>query len=218
MLNVYQVLDIKEQEIYTKYPCSISINKKEYKDFISEEENKFVIPGIIEIYFPEYEDYTQIVTNYNSINVLKSNNYTEDNEFITIYYVEDDKIIEQEFVDSSVGLPVIRQMLNGKFKYIKSPEIMINLLHGVLPASDLIHLEVIMSNIFRDEKTGEPCRFTDYNDATQYGMLQLGKSDSWLSAIAFQHLDQGIMKGLVAQKPAKMNPIEKVLNEEFQDL
>lgn len=218
MINIYEVLDIKEQEIFTKIPCSISLNKKEYKDFISEEENKFLVPGIIEIFFPDLDDSTQIITNYSNIGVLKSNDYTEDSQFITINYSADEKIIEQKYVNTSMNLSVIKQMLNGKFKYIKSPEIMINLLHSALPKSDLVHLEVILSNVFRDEDTGEPCRYTNYKNATQYGVLQLGKTDSWLSAIAFQNLDQGISKGLVAQKEAKMNPIEKVLNEEFQEL
>ena len=218
MINIYEVLDIKEQEIYTKIPCVISINKKEYADSISEEEKTFQIPGIVDIYFPDLDDITQVVTGYSSIGIVKTTNYNEDNSFININYEANDKIITQEFVDTNVSLSVIKQMLNGKFKYIKSPDIMLNLLHNALPKSDLVHLEVILSNIFRDESTGEPCRFTDYSNAVQYGVLQLGKSDSWLSAIAFQNLDQGIMKGLVNQKPAKMNPIEKVLNEEFQEL
>jgi hypothetical protein len=110
-------------------------------------------------------------------------------------------------------------MLNGKLEYIKNPEALVVLLHTALPKSDIVHLEVILSNIFRDNSSGEPARFTgSYSNSTQVGVLQLGKTDSWLSSIAFQNIDQGINRALVSNKPAKMNPIELVLNEQFQSL
>ncbi len=219
MLNIYEVLDIKEQEIFTKIPCVISINKLEYKDFMVEYDNKFEIPGIIDIFFPDLDDYTQVITSYNLIGVLKTANYDETDSDINIHFESGDKIIEQDYADSSINLPLITKMLNGKLEYIKNPEVLISLLNIALPKSDLVHFELMLSNIFRNNSTGEPARFDgDYNNANQVGVLKLGKSDSWLSAIAFQNIDQGINKALVSGKPAKMNPIELVLNEEFQSL
>lgn len=219
MLNIYEVLDITESQIFTKLEATISINKIEYREFITEYEDRFQIPGILDVYFPELDDYTQIVTGYNSIGVMKSTDYFEDNTFITIKYSIGEKIIEQEFVNASINLPLVKQMLSGKLTYIKNPEIMINLLHQAIAKSDIVHLEIMLSNIFRDNSSGEPCRHTgDYSNSSQIGVLQLGKTDSWLSAIAFQNIDQGIMRGLINQKAAKMNPIEKVLNEEFSSL
>lgn len=216
MLNIFEVLDIKEQEIFTKIDCEITINKTEYDGFFTEYHDRFQIPGVIEIYFPELEDYTQIITNYNIIGVMKSDDYDEDKSYIIIKYKSGDKIVEQKTVDVSTNLPLISQMLNGKLTYVKSPEALVNIMHTALPGSDLVHLELIISNIFRDNVTEEPARLTgDYSNASQVGVLQLGKTTSWLSAIAFQHIDQGITKALVSNKPAKMNPIEKVLNEDF---
>lgn len=219
MLNIYEVLDIKEQEIFTKIPCIISINKHEYKDFMVEYEDRYKIPGVIDVYFPDLDDYTQIITSYNSIGVLKTADFDETSDDINIKYESGDKIIEQDFVDSSINLSLITKMLNGRLEYIKTPETLVTLLHTALPKSDIVHLEVILSNTFRDDSTGEPARFTgDYSNSSQIGVLKLGKTDSWLSAIAFQNIDQGINRALVSKKPAKMNPIELVLNEEFQSL
>lgn len=219
MLNIYEVLDIKEQEIFTKIPCIISINKSEYKEVMVEYEDRYRIPGVIDIYFPDLDDYTQLITSYDGIGILKSSNCEENKDDINIKYESGDKIIEQDYVDSNINLSLIRRMLNGKLEYIKTPEPLIMLLHTALPKSDIIHLEVILSNIFRDNDTQEPARFKgDYSNSTQIGVLQLGKTDSWLSAIAFQNIDQGINRALVSKKPAKMNPIELVLNEEFSSL
>lgn len=219
MLNIYEVLDIKEQEIYTKIPCVISINKHEYKDFMVEYEDRYIIPGVIEVYFPDLDDYTQIITSYNTIGILKTADYDETSDDINLKFESGDKIIAQDFVDASINLSLITRMLNGKLEYIKAPETLVNLLHTALPKSDIVHLEVILSNTFRDNSTGEPARFVgDYSNSSQVGVLRLGKSESWLSAMAFQNIDQGIDKALVSKKPAKMNPIELVLNEEFQSL
>jgi hypothetical protein len=219
MLNIFEVLDIKEQEIFTKIPCVISINKSEYKDVMVEYEDRYRIPGVIDIYFPDLDDYTQLITSYDGIGVLKTSTYEETKQDINIKYESGDRIIQQDYVDSNINLPLIRRMLNGKLEYIKNPEALVVLLHTALPKSDIVHLEVILSNIFRDNSSGEPARFTgSYSNSTQVGVLQLGKTDSWLSSIAFQNIDQGINRALVSNKPAKMNPIELVLNEQFQSL
>lgn len=219
MLNIYEVLDIKEQEIFTKIPCIISINKHEYKEFMVEYEDKYKIPGVIDIYFPDLDDYTQIITSYESIGILKTEDFEETSDDINIKYNSGDRIIEQDYVSTNTNFSLISKMLNGRLEYIKTPETLVNLLHNALPKADLIHLELLLSNIFRDNETGEPARFNgDYSNSSQIGVLKLGKTDSWLSAIAFQNIDQGINRALVSKKPAKMNPIELVLNEEFQNL
>jgi hypothetical protein len=219
MLNIDDVLIIKETSIQTKHPCKVSINKQEYKDFMVEYDDKYQIPGVVEIYFPELDDVTQIVTPYIYINLLKTENIVEDKSYINISYEKDDSLIIQEYAEDEVNLPLITKMIDGKLNYIKSPEQLVNLLHNALPKSDLVHLELILSNVFRDGINNQPCRLTgDYTNSKQIGVGQLALTDSWLSALAFQHIDRGIIRGLVYSQPAKMNPLEKVLNEEFQSL
>lgn len=219
MLNIFEVLNIDKKEIHTKLNCTITLNKQELKDYIVEYDNRFEIPGIVDIYFPELEDFTQVITPYKSIGIIKTDDYNESNSEYVINYLPDDKIIFQEYVDTEINLNLLNSMLDGRLKYIKDPETFLNLLTKALPSSDLVHLELILANMFRDNETGEPCRLNgDYTNAEQIGVTKLAKMDSWLSAITFQNVDVGINRALYTGSHAKLNPIEKVLTEEFDDL
>lgn len=216
MLNPFNVLDIKETEIYTKDDCFIILDKKDLKDFMVEYDDKFEVPGIVSVVFPKLEDSTQIITPYDSIYVLKSENYTEDKDFYKINYLKDEKIIYQDYVSSSVNFNVINSMLGGTITYLKNPISLLFLLNIALPQSDLVHIELIVANMFRDKNTDEPCRLTgDYSNSKIIGLGQIARNDSWLSSISFERIDDGISKALCSKKNAKMNPIEKVLIEDF---
>lgn len=219
MIPLFEVLDIDKKEIHTKLDCVITLNKKELKDFIIEYDNRFEIPGVVDIYYPELEDFTQVITPYNLIGVIKTDDYLENNTDFEIKYKSGDKIIHQEYVDTEINLSLLNKMLDGRLKYIKDPETFLNLLNKALPQSDLIHLELILCNMFRDNETGEPCRLTgDYSNSSQIGVTRLAKMDSWLSAISFQNVDDGIERALYTGSKAKMNPIEKVLIEDFDNI
>lgn len=219
MLNLDDVLEIGETEIKTKHPCQVIINKSEYKDFIVEYDDKYSVPGILDVYFPEIEDETQIITPYESVDLMKSDDFIEDRKYITLKYDKGETLVRQEYVNTEIGLSVITQMINGKLKYVKKPEALVSLLNIALPKSDLVHLELILSNTFRDSVTNEPCRLTgNYSNSIQVGVGKLALTDSWLSSLAFEHIDRGIRRALVLGQPAKMNPLEKVLNEEFAEL
>lgn len=219
MLNLFEVLDIQKKEIYTKLDCVITLNKPELKDFMIEYDNRFEIPGVVDVYFPELEDFTQIITPYNNIGIIKTDNYEETKSEYEIKYLSGDKIIAQENVDTEINLTLLDRMLDGRLKYIKEPETFLNLLNKALPQSDLVHLELIIANMFRDLETGEPCRFNgDYTNSQQLGVTKLAKLDSWISAISFQNVDEGLKRALYTGSKAKLNPIEKVFTEEFDSI
>jgi hypothetical protein len=219
LLNIFEVLNIEKNEISTKLNCTITLNKTELKDFMVEYDNRFEVPGIIDIYFPELEDFTQIVTPYKVISIIKNENYKESNSEYELMYSANDRIIHQEYVDTEINLGLLNSMLDGRLKYIKDPETFLGLLNKALPKSDLVHLELILSNMFRDNESGDPCRFTgDYTNCEQIGVTRLAKMDSWLSAMTFQNIDVGINRALYTGAQAKLNPIEKVLTEDFDNL
>ena len=70
MLKVNEVFDIQKNEMLAKYKCSVLIDQKEYKEII-ETAKYYTLPGILMFYFPEFDDYSQIVLNYN-IDLMKS--------------------------------------------------------------------------------------------------------------------------------------------------
>lgn len=219
MLDPFKYLDIQETEIRAKHKSIIYLDKNDLKEFLTEYQDRFDIPGVVNIYIPSEENEVALVTPYDVIGVIKSDDYSETREFYQIVYEPGDLIIEQKYVSTETNLKLLSWMLDGKIKYVDSPEALVNLLHLSLPAADLVHLELLYSNIFRDNETGEPARFTgSYKNSHQVGVTKLGQTDSWLSAITFQHIQKGVEKALVHGQDAKMNPIEKVLTEDFKNL
>ena len=84
-----------------------------------------------------------------------------------------------------------------------------------LPQIDLCHIELLISNMLRDSD-GNLCRHSgNFKDFIQMGIMNQAKTDSWLSAVAFQNIEQAVNKALVKKENAKMNPIEKIFNQDF---
>jgi hypothetical protein len=218
MLKTTKYLDITDHEIVAKKKCTVSINLKEYDKETILNTNKFInLPGIIDIYFPDEDDVIHIILNYD-VNLMKSKNVIDEKDDIHINYEEGDIIIHQEFAESGLDMRVLIKLLQGRIKYIKDPSTLLQMLQQMLPGSDLVHLELIISNMMRTDD-GKVCREKgNYKNCNVLGQTNIALEDSWLSGISYRNIDTSISKALVSEKNIKNNPIEKVLNEEFSKL
>lgn len=220
MLHPNEIFDISKNKITAKVQCIISINEREYDDRTYIEGSKFItLPGILQFYVPKYEDYVQISLTY-PIDLWKtSSTFREKNE-MTITYDEGDLVITKEYVPDEVDIGLLIRLLQGRIKYVKDPKILLNMIHDILPGIDLVHLELIVSNMFRQEKDlNKKCRLNgNYTNCIILGQERQPFQDSWASSMAFQYIDRAITSGLIGNKDAERNPIEKVLNEDFKQI
>jgi hypothetical protein len=215
MLKINEVFKVQKNKIQTKYKCNILINSKEYKE-IAETATYYTIPGILTFYFPEFDDYAQIVLNYN-IDLMKSNNLEIEKKNITINYEKDQVVIQKDYYPNDVDIRMIINLLQGRVKYIKDPIILLNMLTTTLPKVDSVHLELIISNMFRSsDDNSKRCRLTgNYKDNIILGQTAQPFEDSWESAMMYRNIDKAINKGLINKQPTEENPIEKIANEKF---
>lgn len=220
MIRPMEVFNIEKNKIICKIPCSISIDDRDYdKRTFFELTNKFEIPGLLQFYIPSLNDFTQIALNY-SVDLLKTNNIDEGPHVTTIHYDVGDVVITKDYVATGTDIGLLERLLQGNVKYVNDPKVLINLLHDILSDVDLIHLELIISNMFRlKDNEDVRCRFSgNYSNSVILGVKQQPYQDSWKSAFAFQFAEKAISIGLVNGKPSELNPIEKVLNEDFDNL
>jgi hypothetical protein len=220
MISPFDGFDIKKKTISAKYECQITINSNDYDErtFI-ESSDKFLLPGILNFYFPEFKDICNLVIPY-PIQLLKSNNINIEKKDITIFYQPNEIIIKQDYYTDDVDIGLLMKIFQGNIKYTNDPKTLLNMLHNILPDVDLVQYELILSNMFRSaDDEDNKCRITgNYKNSQIVGVKKQVFHDSWNSAIAFQHIDKAIQIGLVKGKPAAMNPIEKVINEQYKDL
>lgn len=220
MIQPQEAFIIEKNKIRAKYPCSVSIDEKDYdRRTWVETSTKFQIPGMFSFYIPKFNDYSQIILNY-AVDLIKTSNMEVNKTTKTIHYEENETIITKDYVPDETDIGLLDKILQGHVKYVSNPKIFINMLHDILPSIDLVHFELVVSNMFRLKGEEDVrCRFKgDYSNSVILGIKQQPFQDSWKSAMSFQYIEKAIQSGLVKGRPTEMNPIEKVLNEEFDKL
>jgi len=213
MLNPFNVLDISTNKIYTKYKSIITIDKHIYtpdKIFI-EKSDHYIVPGILDIFIPELNDTCHLIINYN-IKLNKPKNLISENDNELIYDAKE-LIIYQDLIDTNLNIDLIINLLEGRVKYITEPSVILHMLHDQLPSIDLVHLELIISNMFRSaDNLKTKCRYTgNYKNSTILGQWEQPFNDSWLSSLAFERVNKAIHTGLVHDDTIQYNPIENII-------
>lgn len=220
MLEPLEIFKIEKNQIFAKYPCRIIIDERDYdeKSFIVTA-TKIQVPGILEFFVEEFNDTCQLVINY-PVDVNKSVNMERDNHVYTIFYQPKDLVISKDYYSDDTDIGMITKLIRGNVKFIRDPKVLLNILMDTLSGVDIIYLELIVSNMFRvDGNETELCRMQgDYSKSTIIGVSQQPFVDSWKSALAFQHIEKAIQNGLIRQQPLKNNPIESILDENFEKL
>lgn len=218
MLNPFDVLTINEHDITSISKCSISINKSDYndEDFI-ETESAIYVPGILNIFIDHLEDYAPIILNY-TVKLNKTVNIEETSDSIIIKYDEDQIILSQDTKQSIFGVALLTKLLNGRLSYIEDPIILLKLLSEALGSSDLIHSEIVISNMVRDAKNiNLLSRYKRVygKDNVIVGVTNQAKTDSLMTSLAFRDINRAIENALIQGKSSKDNAIDKVINGQF---
>lgn len=219
MLNAFDVLEITENKIKAKHVCKIIIDYSEYDDdSIVNSPTQIFLPGILDVYFPEFDDICTIGLNY-GVFVNKKLDAVESDDLITITYEPGDLIISQDYVKTGMNIKFLMKLLRGNIAYLTDPKVILNVLHDSFTSYDLVHLEVVISNMIRDKNDiSLLARYKNSDkDNTIIGVIKQAQTDSPLSSMAFRNIDKAIEKALVSGKESKNNPIEKILQEDFED-
>jgi hypothetical protein len=220
MLNINEVLTIKKHEIRARYKSIIYIDQKIYDNkTITETSTDYIIPGLINIYIPEFKDECQIITQYN-INISKPTTIIENKNIIELHYDSNDLIIHQKVYDKNTDMSLIIKLFEGRAKHISNPELLLITLFNQLKnlaGIDLVHIELIISNMFRMKDNPKiKCRETGkFNNSVIIGQTAQPFTDSWLSSLGFMYIDKAIEQGLVKGEKATMDPLEKIMIEKF---
>jgi hypothetical protein len=217
---ISKLIDIKPKEIIAKKECTIIIDKNDYDDStLIEIGEEFYMPGIINLYVGDISDNTYISFPFNfSVRIIKPEDYSISGKTITMKYVPGEKILYQDYYTKDVEPSIVDRLFGGSLKYINSPEVLVDAIHEQLQSVDLIHIELIVSNMFRmKDDLSTPCRLKDYKDFEIVGIKKLPYQNSWLTGLSFEDPKKALMLALINEKDNDMNPIESVLLEKFYD-
>lgn len=212
------ILDIKKNEIIAKTQCSVIIDDSEYDDLsLIDCGDKYQVVGVLTVQYGEPPDVNFTTLPFTiMLDLFKPADITVDGHIINMTYEPGERMIKQEYFEDVFNERTVDRLFEGGAKYITNPEVLTMTIHDKLAGIDMVHIEAVVSNMFRDsEDLTIPARITDYRDVTVIGQKKLPYVISWLSALSFENINRAIKVGLVEGRDAKLDPIEKIVLERY---
>ena len=216
------VLIVEKNSITAKIPCSIIVDSSDYDDVsLIDCGDKYQINGVLNIQYGDTAENIGFITLPYAIMVdcFKPADISIDGHIITMNYESGELMIKQEYYDDTFNERTVDRLFEGGAKYITNPETLVMTIQDKISGIDLVHIESIVSNMFRDsEDLTMPARLTDYKQFEIIGQKKLPYMISWLSGLSFENINRAIKVGLLDGKEAVMDPIEKTVMERYSEL
>lgn len=211
--------DVSETTIKAKRLTYVNINTDDYdNNFFIESNEYYLVPGIITpvVYIEDDQKRFSFPFPY-QVKLRKTSNMEIGGHDIIITYEPDDIIIEQDFYVKDVDVSLVQKLLEGHTKYINRPELLVLAIHDQLPGMDLVGLELIVQNMFRDASDNTiQARHTDYTNFEIFGQKKLPFITSWESALSFEDPKKAIKNGLLSGQNSVEDPITSIVNEKYK--
>lgn len=216
---VNHALTINKNKIIAKNTIRINIDRNEYdedKSFI-DSGDKYILPGMIDLIYGDYPDVEILHLPLGfKINLIKPENVVIDGKMIFLTYYSGEVIIHQDNYLKEMDPTVISKLFEAQAKYITDPEMLVNALTQQMPTIDLVHLETIVQNMFRDaDDPTKLARLNNYKNFEIQSQKKLPHIDSWLNGMAFENINKAISGGLLNQQSIQNDPYENLILEKF---
>lgn len=207
-------VDIQKNQIFAKKDLTIIIDENDYRDEdFTDTGDKYMIPGLLDIITDLNKDQTITLCLPFTfvVDIIKPSNLEIDGKIHRLSYTVGEKILEKDNYLKDLNPAIIDRLFEGGMKFITNPELLFSVLRNELTKADSVHLELVVSNMFRSNSDRSiPGRLVGYKDCKIFGAKAIPFLDSWLSGMAFENINKAIKVGLVEQKDATLNPIENV--------
>mgnify|MGYP001458605157 CR=1 FL=1 len=214
----HNILDISKNSITAKTQCSITIDSSEYDDLsLIDCGDKYQTVGVLTIQYGDANNVSFITLPFAiMLDCFKAADTSVDGHIITMNYEPGELIIKQDYYDDTFNERTVDRLFEGCAKYITDPEVLVMTIREKIAGIDLVHIETIVSNMFRDaEDLTTPARLTDYKNVEVIGQKKLPYVISWLSALGFENINRAIKVGLIEGKDAKLDPLERIVLEKY---
>jgi len=207
------LLDIQKTNIYAKQDnIIIQIDLKNYStSSYSDLPDKINLPGIINIEFEN--NITSLPFAFN-VDLMKPDQMNQKGKIFTFTYNSGDLIISKDKYMKSLNPELVSKLLDGTVKYITNEIILLESLVKEMPKIGLVHLELLVSILFRDAKNlNKPARLSNYKNIKLVGVKDLPFiTGSFISKLGFQDLNKAIKTSLIDENKGKqLSPIDKVM-------
>lgn len=223
----YKQFSIADNKLVTKnIECRVIIDKRYYKDkkdlYVDDKNVMRMTFGYFTIKISGY-DIDVTIDNKIAINLNNCQVTETDDEYSLLFNKEN--IIVFEAVPTpdifSEAVKMVDGLMSGRQPY-KNAEHLCRKIYELYKnqgaGCDLVHYEVLVSNILRDKNNPSyPARLNpnEYNP-TSVSLNSISKLESWLQAFEFQDPKEAITTGLLYPRPTQETILEKLVTNDFQ--
>ena len=174
---------ISENKIIANTEVFIVIDLHDYSEtMFIESKDYYLLPGILTINTAEEKMRSWTLPFNYQVKLMKSAEIEEIGKTITLRYQPGETIIQQKVVEKTFDAGVLEKLLEGHTKYLNKPELFVFALLEFLGGLELVTIETIVQNMFRDANDKSmPARLTDYSDYEIIGQKKLPFVTSWVS-------------------------------------
>jgi len=214
--SLSEYVDIKPKKIIAKKPCRVEIDLKDYHESeLLETSTYYQLPGILNISSDDLKQDITLPFDF-QVKLFKPNDYFIEKNIVELNYNIGDIILTQDYIIEQTDPSIIRKLFDAGYKYLDSPEILVEMIYKQMPATDMTYIELIVQNMFRDKNSPQNnCRLTHYKNCDIYSQKQLPFLNSWVNSLAFENIDKGLKKGLLTESDIRYDAIEKIFIEDF---
>jgi len=137
-------------------------------------------------------------------------------EFIKLEYKKNSTILEipLETGETKAQIQYVERLMGGREIYKDANHLYLKLfkVYGPLRDMDSVHLEVLLSQAFRDRNNQSiPARLGPKWDPVMINIKQIVFKTSFIQGLAFENINEAIKTGLITQEGGEPAILEKVL-------
>jgi hypothetical protein len=169
-----------------------------------------------------YSDVETSITIDNKIEIdLKDKVVTQKEGLITIEYKEKSEVFDAIPTSEAFSeqVKIIEALLSGRTPYKDADHFLMKIYdqYATLNSDmDLIHLEILASNLLRDKgNPSYPARMNPKYSAQVMPLKSIPKLESWLQAFAFERPTESLTAGLIYDRPTDETILEKIITGNF---
>jgi len=214
MLN--KLVKLEKNKIFAKVPITVYIDLNDYRESeLIETAEYYQVPGMITLVSGEDNTITIDLPFDFQVELYKTKDSSELRKVLEFNYSPEELIIKQEYIIDQTDPTIIRRLFDAGFKYLKSPEMLTNIISKRL-SMDMVYVELMVQNMYRSKNNPQNnCRLTHYKNCEIYSQKRLPFLNSWVNSLSYESIDKGVKKALLSNQDIRYDPIENIVIEKF---
>lgn len=223
MINISEYLQQKESLLIAKKECSVIIDLNFYdigENLIIDEEKDIIwVKSLIAKFQSGKAVVFDLILDY-AVELKITEKIKHGEEEIVLNFHSGETILEISLETQDIGKQInyVQRLLRGG-EIIKDANhliLKIKDVYGPHSDMDLVHLEILLSNVLRDKNNPKiPARLGKIWDPKMMNIKDIVFEGGFIQSLNFENLSKSLMRGLISETAPRQSIVERILSGEL---